>query len=104
MLVSCGDKYLIDHMENKKLDKSNLIHVLWALIQNNFIDICGKIIQKLIVEKINKSKCISVLVDETIDDIYLALNSYHYVYVIWIKNIKAFDEYSNRIRIRNLYY
>ncbi|KAE9522168.1 hypothetical protein AGLY_017428, partial [Aphis glycines] len=37
------------------------------LIQNNFIEICGKIIQEQIVEKINKSKCFSVLVDKITD-------------------------------------
>ncbi|KAF0765422.1 52 kDa repressor of the inhibitor of the protein kinase-like, partial [Aphis craccivora] len=63
MRVSCGDKNLIDHFENNKLNA----FYLSPLIQNNFIEICGKIIQEQIVEKINKSKCFSVLVDETTD-------------------------------------
>jgi len=63
MSVSCGDKNLIDHFENNKLNA----FYLSPLIKNNFIEICGKIIQEQIVEKINKSKCFSVLVDETND-------------------------------------
>lgn len=37
------------------------------MIQNNFINICGKIIQDQLVDKINQAKCFSVLVDETTD-------------------------------------
>jgi hypothetical protein len=80
MRVSCSDKNLIDHFENNKLNA----FYLSPLVQNNFIEICGKITQEQIVEKINKSKFFSVLVDET-TDLKLALNSYHYVCGIWSK-------------------
>jgi len=37
------------------------------MIQNNFINICGKIIQDQLDNKINQAKYFSVLVDETTD-------------------------------------
>lgn len=43
--VACGYKYLIDQLENKKLNASYLS----SLFQNNFIDTCGKIVQEQIV-------------------------------------------------------
>lgn len=61
MRISCGYKDLTDHIDNKHMNATYLS----PLIQNNFIDICGKIIQDEIVEKINSAKCFSILVDET---------------------------------------
>ncbi|KAL4120679.1 hypothetical protein QTP88_013327 [Uroleucon formosanum] len=62
MRISCEDKNLTYHIENQALNASYII-----MIQNNFINICGKIIQDQLVNKINQAKCFSVLVDETTD-------------------------------------
>jgi hypothetical protein len=63
MRMSCGDKHLIDHIKNQSL---NAMYIS-PRIQNNFIEICDKIIQDNIVCKINAAKSFSVLVDETTD-------------------------------------
>jgi hypothetical protein len=36
-------------------------------IQNEIIDICGQLIRKYIVTKINKADCFSILCNETLD-------------------------------------
>ncbi|KAL4085322.1 hypothetical protein QTP88_027181 [Uroleucon formosanum] len=63
MRISCEDKNLTYHIENQALNASYIS----PMIQNNFINICGKIIQDQLVNKINQAKCFSVLVDETTD-------------------------------------
>ncbi|XP_060881484.1 52 kDa repressor of the inhibitor of the protein kinase-like [Metopolophium dirhodum] len=63
MRISCGDKQLINHIENQSL---NAMYISPS-IQNNFIKICGKIIQDNLVCKINAAKSFSVLVDESTD-------------------------------------
>lgn len=63
MRISCEDKHLINHIENQSL---NAMYIS-PKIQNNFITICGKIIQDNLVCKINAAKSFSVLVDETTD-------------------------------------
>lgn len=63
MRISCEDKNLTYHIENQALNASYIS----PMIQNNFINICGKIIQDQLVNKINRAKCFSVLVDETTD-------------------------------------
>lgn len=63
MRVSCEDKNLTYHIENQALNATYIS----PMIQNNFINICGKIIQDQLVNKINQAKCFSVLVDETTD-------------------------------------
>lgn len=63
MRILCGYKYLIDHLENNYLSASYKDPV----IQNNFIEIRGNVLQEQIVGQINKLKCFSVLVDETTD-------------------------------------
>lgn len=63
MRISCGDKYLIYHIENQSL---NTIYIS-PIIPNDFITICGKIIHDNLVCKINVAKSFSVLVNVTID-------------------------------------
>ncbi|XP_026819121.1 52 kDa repressor of the inhibitor of the protein kinase-like [Rhopalosiphum maidis] len=63
MRISCEDKNLTYHIENQALNASYIS----PMIQNNFINICGKIIQDQLVNKINQAKCFSVLVDESTD-------------------------------------
>jgi len=63
MRILCEDKNLIYHIENQALNAT----FISPMIKNNFINICGKIIQDQLVSKINQAKCFSVLVDETTD-------------------------------------
>ncbi|XP_030749711.1 zinc finger MYM-type protein 1-like [Sitophilus oryzae] len=63
MRLSCGDKDLIEHIEGQSL---NAMYIS-PIIQNNIIQICGKMIQEQIVSRINKSKYFSILMDETTD-------------------------------------
>ncbi|XP_050545738.1 zinc finger MYM-type protein 1-like isoform X3 [Daktulosphaira vitifoliae] len=63
MRISCRDKNLTHHIDNQKLNATYIS----PIIQNNFVNICGKIIQDQLAYKINQAKCFSVLVDETTD-------------------------------------
>jgi len=54
-----GDEYLKNLLEG--CGKRNQI------IQNKIIEACNKIILKQIVDKVNSSKCFSILDDETTD-------------------------------------
>jgi len=49
MRVSCEDKNLTYHIENQVLNTTYIS----PMIQNNFINICGKIVQDQLVNKIN---------------------------------------------------
>jgi hypothetical protein len=63
MRISCGNKNSVNHIENQSL---NAMYIS-PKIQNNFIKICGKIIQDNLVCKINAAKSFSVRVHETTD-------------------------------------
>lgn len=61
--ISSGDNDLKKHFEAPSL---NQLYTS-PIIQNEIIEICGKIIQEEIVKKINESKSFSILADETTD-------------------------------------
>jgi len=63
MRISCEDKNLTHHIENQALN----CKYISPMFRNNFINICGKIIQDQLVNKTNQAKCFSVLVDEASD-------------------------------------
>lgn len=53
MRISCEDKNLTYHIGNQALNAS----CISPMVRNNFINICGKIIQDQLVNKINQAKC-----------------------------------------------
>lgn len=57
-----GDNELKSHLES-----DNRYKYIGSKIQNEIITTCGDIIQKKLVQKINFSKCFSILADETTD-------------------------------------
>jgi len=61
--VDAGDTVLEDHFIND----NNRLQYTSPSIQNEFVDICSKIIKKKIVDNINNSKYFAVLADETTD-------------------------------------
>jgi len=63
MRMNCGDKLMTDRIEN---DTFKAIYIS-PTIQNNLIAVIGKIIQDNLVNKINRAKSFSILVDETTD-------------------------------------
>lgn len=63
MRLSCGDQNLKDHFDKIALNATYIS----PDVQNNLIKICGSIIQEKLVERINKAKSFSVLVDGTTD-------------------------------------
>ncbi|KAL4148894.1 hypothetical protein QTP88_003037 [Uroleucon formosanum] len=58
-----GDENLKNHLINSNKNSTYLS----PSIQNEIIDICGQLIRKNIVTKINKAGCFSILCDETLD-------------------------------------
>lgn len=62
-------------------------------IQNELIDLCGKHIQKQLVEKINKARGFSILCDET-TDISGIENRYLYVHAMLIKKNRDYVKIS----------
>ncbi|KAH8035898.1 hypothetical protein HPB51_010650 [Rhipicephalus microplus] len=63
MKAKCGDAALRAHMETSP---ANALYTS-PKIQNELITLCGKIIQRKIVENVNSSSCFSVLADEATD-------------------------------------
>lgn len=63
MRMNCGDKMMTDRIEN---DTFKAMYISLT-IQNNLIAIIGKIIQDCLVNRINRAKSFSILVDETTD-------------------------------------
>jgi ethanolamine utilization protein EutP (predicted NTPase) len=63
MRMNCGDKMMTDSIENDAF-KATYIS---PTTQNNLIGIIGKIIQDCLVDRINRAKSFSILVDETTD-------------------------------------
>lgn len=63
MRMNCGDKMMTDCIENDAFKAMYLS----PTIQNNLIDVIGKIIQDCLVNRINRAKSFSILVDETTD-------------------------------------
>lgn len=63
MRMNCGDKMMTDCIENGTFKAMYLS----PTIQNNLIDVIGKIIQDCLVNRINRAKSFSILVDETTD-------------------------------------
>jgi len=63
MRMNFGDKMMTDRIENGAI-KAMYIS---PTIQNNLITIIGKIIQDRLVNRINRAKSFSFLVDETTD-------------------------------------
>lgn len=57
------DETLRNHLENSP---ANAMYTSPA-IQNELIDICGRLVLSKVVNSINKSKCFSVIADETTD-------------------------------------
>ncbi|XP_022177819.1 zinc finger MYM-type protein 1-like [Myzus persicae] len=58
-----GDENLKNHLINSNKNSTYLS----PSIQNEIIDICGQLIRKNIVTKINEAGCFSILCDETLD-------------------------------------
>ncbi|KAF0732371.1 zinc finger MYM-type protein 1-like, partial [Aphis craccivora] len=58
-----GDENLKNHLINSNRNSTYIS----PSIQNEIIDICGQLIRKNIVTKINKADCFSILCDETLD-------------------------------------
>lgn len=58
-----GHKNLKNHLINSNKNSTYIS----PSIQNEIIDICGQLIRKNIVTKINKAGCFSILCDETLD-------------------------------------
>lgn len=63
MRAKCGDAALRAHMETSP---ANALYTS-PKIQNELITLCGKIIQRKIVENVNSGSCFSVLADEATD-------------------------------------
>jgi len=63
MRMNCGDKMMTDRIENNEI-KAMYIS---PTIQNDLITVIGKIIQDRLVNRINRAKSFSILVDETTD-------------------------------------
>lgn len=61
--ANSGDENLKQHIINCKKNASYFS----PTIQNEILDICGKIIQKNIVDEANKSEYFTILADETLD-------------------------------------
>ncbi|KAL4089285.1 hypothetical protein QTP88_024342 [Uroleucon formosanum] len=61
--VEGGDLMLKKHL----LEAPNNATYLSGKMQNEIISVCGMIIQKQIISKINRAKCFSILADETAD-------------------------------------
>lgn len=55
-----GDENLKNHLINSNKNSTYIS----SSIQNGIIDICGQLIRKNIVTKINKAGCFSILCDE----------------------------------------
>lgn len=66
--VDSGDNTLNDHLSQIEAMPSNRSTSYTSpKIQNELIEICGKIILNKIVSKVNKAECFSLLADETTD-------------------------------------
>lgn len=61
--IEFGDIELHQHLQTASANATYLSH----RIQNEIIDIAGRIITNKIVERINKAKCFASIADETID-------------------------------------